>query len=117
LIKSQAHLDRLLKQPPDFSKLYEQKFCERVIHVGNHYDTLLKMPQRISSILHLAMFLSIIRPSKRHLIGKRWDEVLPTIWEKPSDGNYYYKKSHAVAYAHLTGVHINILCDLSDQSN
>lgn len=114
MIKSQAHLDALLAQSPDWSKLYVREFCEQVIHIGNHYDTLIKMPQSVDSILKLAMFLSIIRPSKRHLIGKTWSEVSKTIWEKPSDGTYYYKKSHAVAYAHLTAVHMNLLCNLSN---
>ena len=114
LIKSQAHLDELLAQEPRWNKLYEREFCEQVIHIGNHYDTLIKMPESVDSILKLAMFLSIIRPSKRHLIGKSWSEVAKTIWEKPTDGTYYYKKSHAIAYAHLTAVHINLLCNLSN---
>lgn len=117
LIRNQEHLNDLLSREPDWSKIYDPEFCSKVIHIGNHYDTLLCMPQPVDSIIRLAMFLSIIRPSKRHLIGKQWDEVSKTIWEKPSDGTYYYKKSHAVAYAHLTATHINILTDLSNQSN
>jgi hypothetical protein len=114
LIKSQEHLDQLLAQNPDWNKLYSRDFCEQVIHIGNHYDTLIKMPEKVNSIITLAMFLSIIRPSKRHLIGKSWDDVTKTIWLKPDDGIYYYKKSHAVAYAHLTAVHINLLTNLSN---
>jgi hypothetical protein len=114
LIKSQAHLDELLAQTPDWNKIYDIDFCKQVIHINNHYASLIKMPERIDSILKLAMFLSVIRPSKRHLIGKSWNEVGKTIWEKPTDGTYYYKKSHAVAYAHLTAVHINLLNNLSN---
>ena len=114
LIESQEHLDKLLSKTPDWSKIYDVEFCKQVIHINNHYDSLVRMPEKIDSILKLAMFLSVIRPSKRHLIGKSWDEVSKTIWEKPTDGTYYYKKSHAVAYAHLTAVHINLLNNLSD---
>ena len=45
------------------------------------------------------MFLSVIRPAKRHLIGLPWAEVAQTVWERPADDEYYFKKSHAVAYA------------------
>lgn len=114
LIKSQEHLDQLLAQTPDWDKIYDVEFCKQVIHINNHYDSLIKMPEKIDSIIKLAMFLSVIRPSKRHLIGKSWDKVSETIWEKPTDGTYYYKKSHAVAYAHLTAVHINLLSNFSN---
>ena len=114
LIESQEHLDKLLSKTPDWSRIYDVEFCKQVIHINNHYDSLVRMPEKIDSILKLAMFLSVIRPSKRHLIGKSWDDVSKTIWEKPTDGTYYYKKSHAVAYAHLTAVHINLLNNLSD---
>ena len=67
------------------------------------------MPEAVNSIPRLAMFLSVIRPAKRHLIGRPWAEVAKTIWERPDDGGYYFKKSHAVAYAHLVAVHMNLL--------
>jgi hypothetical protein len=54
------------------------------------------------------MFLAAIRPGKKHLIGLPWSEVTNTIWEK-EEGVYTFKKSHAVAYAHLVVVHINLL--------
>ena len=59
----------------------------------------------------MAMLLSIIRPGKAHLQHKDWKEIAKTVWEKPADGSYYFKKAHAVAYAHLVAVHINLLCE------
>jgi len=53
--------------------------------------------------------LSVIRPSKRHLIGLKWAEVAKTVWEKPNDDSYYFKKSHAISYAMLVQVHMNLL--------
>jgi hypothetical protein len=117
LIKSQDHLDKLLAQQPDWNKLYDFEFCKQLIHIGNHYNTLCKMPEKIDSILKLAMFLSVIRPSKRHLIGKSWDEVSKTVWLPDPNGGYQFKKSHSVAYGHLVVVHMNLLCDLPDQRN
>jgi hypothetical protein len=58
----------------------------------------------------LAMLLAVIRPSKRHLIGKRWREIADEIWVKPSEG-YYFKKAHAYGYAQLVMVHMNLLCE------
>ena len=66
------------------------------------------MPESVNSIPRLAMFLAVIRPGKKHLIGLPWSEVSKTIWEK-EEGTYSFKKSHAVAYAHLVVVHMNLL--------
>jgi DNA polymerase III alpha subunit len=54
------------------------------------------------------MFLALIRPAKKHLIGQYWSEVSKTIWDKNTEG-YSFKKSHAVAYAQLVVVHMNLL--------
>jgi hypothetical protein len=56
----------------------------------------------------MAMFLALIRPGKRHLVGKSWSEIACTVWESTDEG-YTFKKSHAVAYAHLVVVNMNLL--------
>ena len=78
---------------------------------------MLKMPQEIDSIPRMAMFISVIRPAKRHLIGQPWSEVAKTVWEKPTDDSYYFKKSHSLAYAHLVAVNLNLLTNSANQSN
>ena len=108
-VKDEAHLLELMNQEPNWAKLYEREFCEQLIHIGNHYDTLIKMSEAVNSIPRMAMFLSVIRPAKRHLIGNTWADVAKTVWEKPQDDSYYFKKSHAVSYAHLVAVHMNLL--------
>lgn len=109
LVRDEAHLVELMNQEPPWHKLYEPEFCAQLIHIGNHYDTLIKMPEAVNSITRLAMFLAVIRPGKRHLIGKSWQEVAKTIWDKPDDGSYSYKKAHAVSYSCLVAVHMNLL--------
>ena len=108
-ITSEAHLTELMNREPEWERLYDPEFFARLIHVGSHYDTLLKMPEAVNTIPRMAMFLSVIRPAKRHLIGKKWAEVAATVWERPSDDGYYFKKSHAVSYAHLVVVNMNLL--------
>ena len=115
-VASEQHLVDLMTREPDWAKLYEREFCSELIHIGNHYDTLVKMPEPVDTIPRMAMFLSVIRPAKRHLIGLPWREVARTIWDKPTDGSYYFKRSHAVSYATLVVVNMN-LNDPANQGN
>jgi hypothetical protein len=110
-IKNEEHLQRLMSQEPLWELLLQPEFCSQLIHIGNHYDTLMKMPEPVDSIPRMAMFLSVIRPAKRHLIGSRWADVAKTVWEKPTDDSYFFKKAHAVSYAHLVAVHMNLICE------
>lgn len=106
-VRDERHLIELMREP-DWSRLKNKDFVEKLIHLGNQYSTLRSMPEPIDSIPRLAMFLAIIRPGKKHLIGKSWKDVAKTVWDKGSDG-YTFKKSHAIAYAHLVVVHMNLL--------
>lgn len=108
-VSNESHLLELMHRDPPWHRLYEPEFCEQLIHIGNHYDTLIKMPEAVNSIPRLAMFLAIIRPAKRHLIGKSWAEVAQTVWERPADNSYYFKKSHSIGYSHLVVVNMNLL--------
>jgi hypothetical protein len=111
-IKNEEHLIKLMNTEPAWDKLYDPEFCSKLIHIGNHYDTLLKMPEAVNTIPRMAMFLAIIRPGKRHLIGLPWTEAAKTIWDKTEDG-YVFKKAHAVGYAHLVVVHMNLITSAS----
>lgn len=108
-IRDEAHLDALMKNPK-WDKLKDKSFVEQLIHLGNSYNQIQNMPEPIDSIPRLAMFLAIIRPGKKHLIGKSWKEISETVWEKDATG-YVFKKSHSIAYAHLVVVHMNLLVE------
>jgi hypothetical protein len=108
-VKDENHLIELMREP-DWSKLNDRAFVEQLIHLGNHFNSLCRMPEPVNSIPRLSMFLAVIRPAKKHLIGLPWSEVSKTIWEK-EEGTYSFKKSHAVAYAHLVVVHMNLLAN------
>jgi len=113
-VKNEQHLEELMRREPAWDRLYEPEFCQQVIHIGNHYDTLIRMPEAVNSIPRMAMFLAVMRPAKRYLIGETWSTVTKTVWDRPSDDVYYFKKAHGVAYAHLVVVHMNLLSDLSN---
>ena len=109
-VKDEEHLNRLIKQEPLWELLWKSKeFCEQIIHVGNYHELIKKM--KPDSIPRMAMLLSIIRPGKAKLQGKSWKEVSEDVWKKPEGDAYYFKKAHAVAYAHLVSIHINLLCE------
>lgn len=117
-VHSEEHLLELMNTPPDWNRFNtDQAFFEQLIHVNNHWNVLKKMPEPVDSIPRLAMFLAVIRPAKRHLIGKSWVDVAQEVWTKPDDDVYYFKKSHAVAYAHLVVVNMNLLRDLANKHN
>lgn len=111
-VKTKQHLKRLINTEPQWHRLQDPDFVSQLIHIGNHYATLQKMPEPISTIDHMAMFLAMIRPAKRHLIGKGWNEVANTVWQKPADDSYYFKKAHAYSYAYLVMVNMNLNCGI-----
>ena len=106
-VKSEKHLISLMCEP-DWSMLSKREIVEQLIHLNGQFDNIRKMPEPIDSIPRLAMFLAVIRPAKRHLIGKTWQEVNKTVWDKGSDG-YSFKKSHSLGYAWLVSVHMNLI--------
>ena len=109
------HLDRLVATEPVWELLRDREFVSGLIHVNGHYDLLQQhFPDTMDK---LAMVLALIRPSKRYLIGRTWREINAEIWQKPADGSYAYKRSHATSYALLVMLHMNILCEQAIQSN
>lgn len=112
LVRDDQHLYQLMNEP-NWNNLKQKKFVEQLIHINNQYDVLKSMPEPIDDINKLAMFLAIIRPGKRHLIGKAYNEIEKTVWEKTVD-NYYFKKSHSYSYAQLVIVHMNLIDELGN---
>jgi hypothetical protein len=106
-IKDEAELISLMREP-DWQLLNNREFVGKLLHLSNHYNSLRKMPEPVNSIPRLAMFLALIRPAKKHLIGKPWSEVAKTVWDKNDEG-YSFKRSHSIGYAQLVVVHMNLL--------
>ena len=110
-VKSEAHLTRLMEIEPLWDLLEYEEFVSQLFHVGNYANILAQY--KPTSVEQLAMILAIIRPGKKHLIGKRWEEIERTVWDKPTDGGYYFKHSHAVAYAVAIVVQMNLICEIA----
>jgi hypothetical protein len=106
-IHSEEELDVLMATEPPWHRLQEPEFVEKIIHIGNHYDIVKKLQPK--TVDEMAAVLAIIRPSKRYLLNKDWATINQEVWTKPSDGSYYFKKSHATSYAYLVVVHMNLV--------
>jgi DNA polymerase III alpha subunit len=108
-IKNEDHLNQLLDQEPLWDLLEQEDFVNLLVHVNGHAYILKQMKPK--NIEQLAAVLAMIRPAKRYLIGKDWKTVLSEIWEKPNTDEYYFKKSHAIAYATVIVVQMNLICE------
>ena len=106
-IKNEEHLQHLMNKEPMWKLLEHKDFVDQVFHISGH-DKLLKQLQP-TSIEQLAAVLAIIRPAKRHLAKESWNTILEEVWIKPNDGEYYFKKAHAFAYAVSVVVHMNLI--------
>mgnify|MGYP001048234070 CR=1 FL=1 len=108
-VKDEAHLQQLMEKEPLWDLLTHEEFSKQLFHVGDHSHILQQTkPQTVEQ---LAAVLAMIRPAKRHLIGRTWPDIMTEIWEKPTNGEYYFKKAHAVSYAMAVVVHMNLLCE------
>jgi DNA polymerase III alpha subunit len=108
-VRDDEHLKTLMETEPLWDLLEQEDFSNLLFHVNGHGSILRQM--KPTSILQLAAVLAMIRPAKRHLIGMDWTTVMTTIWTKPEDGEYYFKKAHAVAYAMAVVVQMNLICE------
>jgi hypothetical protein len=108
-IKDEDHLLRLMKKEPMWELLQHEEFTDQLFHLNGHGTVVKKLCP--TSVEQLASVLAIIRPAKRHLVNKTWNEIEKQVWVKPSDGSYYFKKAHAIAYAHAIVVQMNLLCE------
>jgi DNA polymerase III alpha subunit len=108
-IRDEAHLKQLMETEPLWDLLLQEEFVNLLFHLNGHGETLKKTCP--TSVEELAAVLAMIRPAKRHLIGKTWPEIMTEIWIPPETGEYYFKKAHAVSYAVAVIVHMNLICE------
>jgi hypothetical protein len=108
LIKSPEHYQTVLTQEPPWSRLWsDSEWAQQLAHVGN-YTALLRSMQP-DSIPRMAAFISIIRPGKAHLQNKSWNQVFESVWDGDNSQGFVFKKSHAISYAMLVALHMNLL--------
>lgn len=108
LITSPEHYQQMLAQEPNWSRLWtDTEWASQLVHVGNYTDLLVSM--KPDSITRMAAFISIIRPGKAYLQNKPWAEVFASVWDGDSSQGFTFKHSHAISYAALVALHMNLL--------
>ena len=108
-VKDETHLVNLMNKEPLWELLEHEDFSEKVFHLNGH-SSLLKL-LKPNSVQQLAATLAIIRPAKRYLANESWETIMKEVWTKPTNGEYFFKKAHAVSYAMACVVHMNLLCE------
>ena len=108
-VRDESHLIQLMEAEPLWDLLEQDDFTQLLFHVNGHGSILRQSKPR--SIEELAAVLAMIRPAKRYLIGKDWTTVMAEVWTKPENDDYYFKKSHAIAYATAIVVQMNLICE------
>jgi DNA polymerase III alpha subunit len=108
-VRDEDHLKQLMETKPLWDLLLQDDFANLLFHVNGHGSILRQM--KPESIEELAAVLAMIRPAKRYLIGKDWTTIMNEVWTKPETGDYYFKKSHATAYAVAIVVQMNLICE------
>jgi hypothetical protein len=108
LFQDQAHSDQMLSQEPHWNRLWtDPSWAGQLVHIGNYTELLKSM--RPDSIPRMAAFISIIRPGKAHLQNLPWEQVFASVWDGDDSRGFVFKKAHAISYAALVALHMNLL--------
>ena len=106
-IKTKKQLVELLDKEPMWELLEHKEVVEQCFHIHKHHNIVSQM--KPTSVSQLAAVLAVIRPAKRHLIGKDWDTINKDVWVRPTNDDYFFKKAHAHAYAMAIVLQLNML--------
>jgi len=111
-VKDELHLVQLLDTEPLWDLLYEKDVCDQLFHINGYHNLLSEL--KPNSVVELAMVLAMIRPGKKHLIPickeQGFQAINDEIWTKSED-SYFFKKAHAVSYASVIIVQLNLICE------
>ena len=108
-VRDEEHLIHLMNQEPLWDLLQQDEFVNLLFHLNGHGDIIRKTQP--TSVEQLSAVLAMIRPAKRYLIGKDWTTIMNEVWTRPTTEEYYFKKSHATAYAVAIVVQMNLICE------
>jgi DNA polymerase III alpha subunit len=108
--ESKEQIDELLNHEPEWALLRSPAVVKQLFQLGSHFDILNKVQPK--SINDIADCIALIRPGKIHLLDKYleskdyWRKVL---YEQKEGDQYNYKKSHAIAYAHVIVLQLHLI--------
>ena len=108
LVRDPVHYEAMLAADPPWTRLWtDSAWAQQLVHIGNYTELLRSM--KPDSIPRMAAFISVIRPGKAHLQNRPWSEVFESVWDGDISRGYTFKQAHAVGYAALVALHMNLL--------
>ncbi len=105
---NKAEIRSLIKIEPDWSMLEDHEVVKELFQIHSHFDIVSRVhPQ---SIIEVADIMAMIRPAKRPLLDsyiKDRDSVRKHLYTETK--KYYFKRSHALAYAHNIVLQLHLI--------
>lgn len=111
-IRDNDHLEELVNREPRWELLENEEFVSYLNQIHSHYNVVSRYKPK--SVEELAMVIALIRPGKKHLIGKTFKEIEVEIWRKTDQ--FDFKRSHSIAYAISIVVQMNLLLEEANET-
>ena len=106
-VKDETHLTSPMRKEPSWELLetgLPTKFF--VSGLSDPIETI-----EVHPVEQLAATLAIALSAQRHSANEDWKTILEEVWINPTNGEYYFKKAHALSYAVACVVHMNLICE------
>jgi hypothetical protein len=110
-VQSEEHLEKLMAEP-DWDLFESEHIVGMLAHIHSSFGIVKSIEPRC--VEDLAVILALMRPGKKHLMGKSRQEIDDEIWLPVNDG-YQFRRSHAIAYAVSIVVQLNLLIEQTAQ--
>ena len=111
-VRDEEHLVQLLNTEPLWDLIGEKEVCDQLFHINGYHNLVAEL--KPTSVVELSMVLAMIRPGKKHLIPvckeQGFQAINDEIWIKTEDA-YFFKKAHAISYASVIVVQLNLICE------
>ncbi|CAM6054966.1 unnamed protein product [Sphagnum tenellum] len=111
-VRDEEHLVQLAFTDPPWELFGDKNVVKQLQHIRNYFWIVDSIKPK--SVEDLAVIIALIRPGKKHLVGKPRDQIDAEIWLPVAgdDGEgYSFKKSHAHAFSLSIVVQLNLLIE------
>jgi hypothetical protein len=106
-VRDEEHLIELMADP-DWDLFEIEEVVGMLAHIHNSFGMVRQIKPR--NVNDLAVVLALMRPGKRHLMGRTREEIDAEIWTASVD-EFVFKRAHAIAYAVSIVVQLNLICE------
>jgi DNA polymerase III alpha subunit len=107
---SKQDIRTLMHKEPDWKLLRKESVVKKLFQLGRSFWLVSQI--KPTSIEELADCTALIRPGKSTLVKKYLqdkDKVRKVLYMEPSDGGYYFKRSHSIAYSYNIVLQLHLI--------